>query len=83
LAPENRALGDLAESVLLNGYDEEELVGKIEDADAIVLLQHERLLPSGHLVQSPRTVAEFLLSRTDVVEHRQVEVGQWRFLEVG
>jgi C-terminal binding protein len=37
LEPENQVLGDLAEIVALDGSNEEELAGKIEDADAIML----------------------------------------------
>ena len=37
LEPENRILGDLADVTAFDGIDEDELVGKIEDADAIML----------------------------------------------
>ena len=34
---ERRILGDVAEVVALNAFSEDDLVGKIEDADAIML----------------------------------------------
>lgn len=37
LAPENQVLGELADVEALNALDEEELMGRIEDADAIML----------------------------------------------
>jgi D-3-phosphoglycerate dehydrogenase/C-terminal binding protein len=37
LEPERRILGDLAEAVALNAFHEDDLVGRIEDADAIML----------------------------------------------
>ena len=43
LAPENRILGDLADVEALDGSDEEDLVGKIEDADAIMLYHNLKL----------------------------------------
>ena len=38
LGTEERMLGDLAEIVALGAYTEQDLVGKIEDADAMALL---------------------------------------------
>ncbi len=43
LEPEKRILGDLAEVEALNAYSEDELVGRIEDADAIMLYHHLEL----------------------------------------
>ena len=37
LEPERRILGDLADVEALDAYDEDELVGRIEDADAVML----------------------------------------------
>jgi len=37
LEPERRILGDLAEAVALNAFHEDDLIGRIEDADAIML----------------------------------------------
>jgi C-terminal binding protein len=40
MEPERRILGDLAEIDPLNAFCEEELVGRIEDADAIMIYHH-------------------------------------------
>ena len=43
LEPERRILGDLADVVALNGYHEDDLVGKIENASAIMLYHNMTL----------------------------------------
>ena len=43
LEPERRILGDLANAVALNAFHEDDLVGRIEDADAIMLFHIVRL----------------------------------------
>ena len=48
LEPEKRILGDLANVEALNAYSEDELVGRIEDADA-VLVYHNLGLSSGSI----------------------------------
>ncbi len=40
LEPEQRVLGDLADVVALDAFSEDDLVGKVEDADAIMLYHH-------------------------------------------
>jgi C-terminal binding protein len=44
LEPEKRILGDLADVVALNGYNEDDLAGRIEDADAIMLYHNMELM---------------------------------------
>jgi D-3-phosphoglycerate dehydrogenase/C-terminal binding protein len=43
LEPENKILGDMADVAALNGYVEEDLAGRIEDADAIMLYHNLEL----------------------------------------
>jgi C-terminal binding protein len=43
LEPERKILGELADVVALDGYNEDDLVGKVEDADAIMLYHNMRL----------------------------------------
>jgi len=43
LAPERRILGDIADVVALDAYSESDLVGKIENADAIMLYHNLRI----------------------------------------
>ena len=45
LEPERQVLGDLADVEALDGHSEDELVGRIEDADA-VMLYHNLALSS-------------------------------------
>lgn len=40
LEPEHRILGDLADVEALDAYSEDDLVGRIEDADAVMLYHH-------------------------------------------
>jgi C-terminal binding protein len=40
LAPERRIFGDLAEVVALNAFNEDELAGRIDDADAVLLYHY-------------------------------------------
>lgn len=43
LAPERKVLGDVAEACACGAHDEDELVGRIEKADAIILYHHMSL----------------------------------------
>ncbi len=43
LQPERDVLGDLADVVALNAFHEDELVGRVEEADALLLYHHLRL----------------------------------------
>jgi len=40
LEPEKRILGDLAEVTALDGYSEDDLIGRVEDADAMMVYHH-------------------------------------------
>jgi C-terminal binding protein len=40
LSPEQKILGDIADVIALDAYSEQDLVGKIEEADAIMLYHH-------------------------------------------
>jgi D-3-phosphoglycerate dehydrogenase/C-terminal binding protein len=42
-APEREVLGDIADVVMLNAHQEQELHGKVEDADALMLFHTIRL----------------------------------------
>ncbi|MEJ5277293.1 MAG: C-terminal binding protein, partial [Thermogemmata sp.] len=42
-APEREVLGDIADVVMLNAHQEEELHGKVEEADALMLFHTIRL----------------------------------------
>ena len=46
LEPERRVLGDLAEVTALDAYSEEELAGRVEHADALIVYHHMSIGPS-------------------------------------